>query len=205
MKKILFLLLLTTSIVVGYLMLGKWLDMTQKPVKSDIIVSLGGGDWHRYSKAVALYEKGYAQKGILLLTGADVTPEMRREGIPDGRITDLKTYHPEIDYLYLPQLSSTREEVKYIKSYMQKNRYRSALIVTDPPHSRRFSILDNLIGESDAEPLRFHFVSSGVTWWDKKRYYDNQTARKYALTELLKIPYNIMYLLIGEKLSKGKR
>jgi len=182
----------------GYFNLGKWLDITQKPVKSDVIICLGGGDWHRYSKAVSLFEKGYAEKKIMVLTGADVTPEMRRRGIPDGRITDLKKHHPEIAFVYLPQLASTRAEVRGIKEYMLSHHYESALIVTDPPHTRRFSILVSLISLPGDDVLKFHYVSSGVPWWHKKTYYQNRFAKEYALTELLKIPYNIYLLILGK-------
>ena len=195
---------ITSGIFLGIMLifllnLGKWLDITEAPVKSDIIVCLGGGDWHRYSKAVALFSKRYAKKEVMLLTGADVTPEMKRRGIPDGRITDLKKHHSQIHYSYHPELSSTREEVRFIKKFMLEHHYQSALIVTDPPHSRRFSILDRFISLPGDDGLAFNYVSSGVKWWHEDRYYENETARRYAFTELLKIPYNVLKLCCEEK------
>lgn len=194
LKKLFVFLLLTVLLLwLGHRNLGKWLDLTEEPLKSDVIVSLGGGDWHRYKRSVELYEKGYARKRIMLLTGADVTAEMRRRGIPDGRITDLKKHHPGIAYLYAPELRSTREEVRYLRRFMKERGCTSALVVTDPPHSRRFALLWRLLGDGDAT---LHFVSSGVSWWERERYYDNATARHYAWTELLKIPYNLWMLML---------
>ena len=56
--------------VVGFLNYGKYLDVTSKPVVSDIIVCLGGGgNLERMKKAVDLYKNGYSQKNILIVTG----------------------------------------------------------------------------------------------------------------------------------------
>ena len=189
--------LLTGIVTGGYYNLGKWLDITQEPVKSDIIVCLGGGDWRRYQKSIFLYEKGFSTQKILLLTGADITPEMKRRGIPDGRITDLKKHHPQIRYLYLPQFSSSRAEIAGVKQYMAEHGYGSALIVTDPPHSRRFDILAHVVSVPGDETIHFRYVASGVKWWDKDVYYKNKTAKAYALTEFLKIPYNLYMLFMG--------
>jgi len=199
MKKIFRLLFLCCILLwIGYLYMGEWLDVTQKPLKSDIIISLGGGDWHRHSQAVNLYEQGYAVKRMLLLTGADITPKMRQEGIMDGRITNLKLHHPNINYAYHPELSSTREEVRFIKTFMVEHGYKSALIVTDPPHTRRVALLSSVIHIPNDDNITFRFVSSGVQWWDKAHYYDNETARNYVMTEILKIPYNMYMLLFGK-------
>ena len=50
----------------GFLNLGKWLDVTQKPVNSDLVVCLGGGTIDRVKKSIELFEKGYANKFLLL-------------------------------------------------------------------------------------------------------------------------------------------
>jgi hypothetical protein len=191
-------LFLIGIVLVIFFNLGRWLDITQKPEKMDIIICLGGGDWHRYSKAVALYKKGYARKGLLLLTGEDVTPQMRKSGLPDGRISDLKKHYPNILFSYHPELSSSRDEICFISTFMANRGYNTALVVTDPPHSRRLSILKKVLSSGYEKGVKLSFVSSGVKWWNSETYYTNKTARIYAWTEAVKIPYNLFMLFLTD-------
>ena len=46
--------------------LGKFLDISEEPKKSDIIVSLGGGDLDRIKKTKDLYNKDFSTKKILI-------------------------------------------------------------------------------------------------------------------------------------------
>ena len=196
MKKMLFgFIIFLLFLFFIFLNLGKWMDVTEKPVKADIIVCLGGGDHHRINRSLELYRDGYAKKGLLLLTGDDVTPARKRRGYKDFRVRLLKEKYSEIQYAHFPDLTSTREEVKYIKNYMKDHAYKSALIVTDPPHSGRYSLLNILIRVEGDENMTFHMVSSGVKWWDRKHYYKNKFARKYTIRQFIKIPYNIFKLL----------
>ena len=199
MKKIVYALVISLLLLSFVIFnLGKWMDVTEKPIKADIIVCLGGGDHHRFKRSLKLFIKGYATGGVMLLTGADVTEKMRRIGMKDSRVTYLQKYHPKLKYLYVPKLSSTRMEIKFIKNYMKEHAYKSALIVTDPPHSRRFTLLTSLISVEDDDTMTFQMVSSGVTWWDREHYYKNRVAREYVKWEMIKIPYNVM-MYMGEK------
>ncbi|BAF72468.1 hypothetical protein [Sulfurovum sp. NBC37-1] len=83
--------------------------------------------------------------------------------------------------------------MRYLHAFMKERGYRSALIVTDPPHSRRFSLLNTIMGD---KTITLHFAGSGVKWWDREHYYRNETARKYAMIEVLKIPYNLYKVYI---------
>lgn len=57
--------------------LPKFLDVTGEPVKSDLIVSLGGVNGGRIKKTLELYNQGYSKSGFILLTGIDdFDPEM---------------------------------------------------------------------------------------------------------------------------------
>jgi len=57
-KVILFLILSLFSLLV-FMNLGNFIDVTQKPVQADIIVSLGGGSGCRIQTALSLYKNGY--------------------------------------------------------------------------------------------------------------------------------------------------
>jgi len=60
MKKIVFGFFVLCSLFFLFFSLGKWIDVTEKPVKADIIVCLGGGTSERVQKAVSLYAQGYS-------------------------------------------------------------------------------------------------------------------------------------------------
>jgi hypothetical protein len=58
------LFLLLPFVLLNY---GRWLDATEKPVKSDIIVCLGGGTYHRIIRSKELLEAGYANRNSILM------------------------------------------------------------------------------------------------------------------------------------------
>ena len=101
-------------------------------------------------------------------------------------------YHPEMGFIANSDPKNTMEEVLFIKNYMKEHAYRSALIVTDPPHSRRISLLTSMVSIEDDETMTFRIIDSGVKWWDKDNYYKNKRARGFVMQEIVKIPYNVI-------------
>ncbi len=180
MKKIVFIfvIFLLLLIFVG-LNLGKWIDVTEKPVKSDIIVCLGGGTIDRVKKSIELLEQGYAGKQVFLLIGESWYNQPY-----------IAKNHPNIPLVIDEGPKNTKEEVLFIKQYMKKHSYKSALIVTDPPHSRRVSLLTSLISVEGDEGMTFRMIGSGVKWWDKENYYENKRARSSVEHEIMGILYS---------------
>ena len=185
MKKIVF------SVVVILLLLpfvffnlGKWIDVTEKPVKSDIIVCLGGGKIARVKKSIELLERGYADKQVLLLIGESWYNQPY-----------IKKHHPDIPLVIDEGPKNTREEVLFIKQYMKKHKHKSALIVTDPPHSGRVKLLTSLVSVEEDENMTFRLIGSDVTWWNAEEYYKNERATSSVKHEVMGIVYRV---LIGE-------
>jgi len=171
---------------------GKYLDITLKPIKSDLIVCLGGGGsnpW-RIQKSMNLYNKGYSDQKLLLLTGN-----------PDSYTKYVMKYYPKTKYIVSPHYHSTGQEIQFIKKYMAEHHYKSVIIVSDPYHSRRIKILTDLISVKHDEKFTYVFVSSGVSWWHRNKYYQNPRAIKAALGEILKIPYTYLYYGLLVKLG----
>lgn len=159
-----------------FLNLGKWIDVTEEAVKSDIIVCLGGGTIDRVKKSIGLLEEGYAEKNIFLLLGESWYNQPY-----------IKKNHPGISIVIDESPKNTKEEVLFIKQYMKKHGHESALIVTDPPHSRRVSmLLSSIIND---EEIHFRIVGSDVKWWDREKYYDQLRSAKAVLNESMKIVY----------------
>ena len=182
--------ILVCILIIFFFNAGKYLDITRKPIKSDLIVCFGGGGSRRIQKSMNLYNKGYAKKKLLLLTGYQ-----------DSNKKYLIKHYPEARYIVGPHANSSGEEIRFIKTYMVEHHYKSVIIVSDPYHTRRIKILTDLISVKNDEKLSYVFVSSGISWWHRNKYYQNPRAIKSALGESLKIPYAYLYFGLIEKLG----
>ena len=75
----------------------------------------------------------------------------------------------------------------------------SVLIVADPPQSRRISILKEVFKVKNDQNLSFKIVSNDLKIWDSKYYYKNDSTRRYAFAEVVKIVFNVfVYKLIND-------
>ena len=172
------LFIMLPSLLLNY---GKWIDATEKPAKSDIIVCLGGGTYQRVIKSKELLDAGYTKKNLVLLVGeAGYNDRYVRKNFPD-----LPTVVDE-------RPKSTAEEISFIKQYMKKHNYTSALIVTDPTHSRRVRLLCSLIPSGDAMQ-KFDIVSSGVEWWNAECYWCNKQSKTRVKSETIRILYTLIF------------
>ena len=167
--------------------LGNILDVTTLAKKSNIIVCLGGGDGARIKKAYSLYENGFSTSNLLVLTGDNRTKKRIELGMDEKRVKYLKKYHFEMKNLVHYKLrGNTRVEMQYIKNFMNKNNFTSAIIVSDTPHSRRIRMLLNLATDNTGN-LNFYIVSSEAPWWNTKYYYLNKKAKVFAWRESIKL------------------
>ncbi len=197
MKKLKLFLSVCVGITALYVLTAGWLlDASQKPKKADIIAVLGG-DWegYRVKTDLKLFNEGYATKNKILLNIWQ-----------DSHIVDAdgKIYRSERAFLLskgvkqsqigkIEAAGHTMNEIKFIKAYMLAHGYRSIIIVTDPPHTRRVKMLASLARYEDAG-ITVLTVGAEVPWWNRSFYLGNSTARHYVMLETLKIPFNfIMY------------
>lgn len=190
------LFLLTCISIFIFFNLGEFLDVSQKPVKSDVIVCLGGGEKYRIETSVELYNKNYSIQNILLFTGDNRSKIRKEKNMDDKRIEYIKKNNfKNINIIYEKNVQNTKEEILFIKNYLILNNYRSAMIVSDAPHIRRIKSLISLLKVNKDEKLIFNLVSSNNNWWNKKKYYLNKKAQVFALKEILKLTYS--YIAYG--------
>lgn len=161
--------------------LGKWIDVTQEPAKSDIIVCLGGGTIERVKKSLELFEDGYSDKDVFLLLGESWYNQPY-----------IAKHYSKLPIVIDESPKNTREEILYIKEYMRINGYKSALIVTDPPHSRRVAFLMSLHLKESNENVQFRIIGSDVPWWNKEYYYHDKRAITFVKNESLRIIYRFI-------------
>ncbi len=196
-KRYFFLLLLTLF----FLNLGRLLDVTLPPEKSDIIVYLGGGLSERATKSLQLYKEGYANTGKIIYTGARRYFHTQHFGKPN-RSTDKKvffiTHGLRPEQLIYYNASNTMKEIRFVKRYMLEHGLHSVLFVTDPPHSRRVKILAERVAGYSQSGIRVVIVGSGVKWWNPSYYYLSKEGLVYALLEAIKIPHNLLVYWVLE-------
>ena len=101
---------------------------------SDIAISLGGGrDCLRHLYAAELYRRGLAKK--VVLTGLNFTQGDGEEKTARRYLTNLGV--AEADIVLLKNMYNTRKEAEALAQLMREQGWKSALIVTDPYHTRR--------------------------------------------------------------------
>jgi hypothetical protein len=188
MKKI-FLLFFFILFFIIFINLGNFVDITQKPIKADIIVSLGGGSSNfRIKKALELYKKGFSRSKKIIYTGGIKEyyktwgDYLEKNGIPKQNII----------YIDRSIAYNTMEEVSFIKLYMLKYHLKSVIFVSDPQHSRRITFLaNNIAGYKDAK-LDLIVTSAEQKQWDKEVYYKSILSIKNTMIEIIKLFYNFL-------------
>ncbi len=191
-----------------FLYLGYFVDGTQKPKPSDIIVSLGGGDGSRIKKALALYKQGYSTSGKFIYTGYEiVNPALvsrfnKRQFLIQNGIAKNKIVTIADDLIF-----NTAEELYFLKSYMQKYNYKSVLIVSSPIHTTRIKILAKYLANFDDSGIKYTVTSFTQDDWDPSSYYQDPWSRKSVFMEFQKLIYNLLKYspLLIDKTSYAKK
>lgn len=191
MKKLTaFFSILTIFLIYTFLNLGNYLDVTEKPSKTDLIVSLGGGTPSlRINKTIQLYKNNFLEKDFIVFTGVK---------------TINKKYYNQVNtnihIITNDKVKNTMEEVLYIKDFIKENNISSVIFVTDAPHSRRVKFFWDTFGENLSD-ISFSIVASDLTTWNSSKYYENDFSLKYAFSELTKLVYNSILYGVLEKLG----
>ncbi len=191
-KSIFFLLFFLLGLTI-FLNLGRFIDVTQKPVPADIIVSLGGDSGGRIKTALSLYKEGYSKSGKFIYTNRDsigkwVTPTLSKKvylqnnGIASG----------DIIYIDRSIIINTMEEIYFIKKYMLAHNYKSVLFVSHPQHSRRIATLAETIADYEEAGLHLQVASCNPSWWNRTAYYTNEASFKVTILEMGKLVYNLV-------------
>lgn len=165
-----------------FLNLGNYLDVSEEAKKSDVIFCLGGGYRdNRIKKAYSLFIKGYTKENYLVFTGSEF---IKSKNI-DARVLFLNNQEIKINAIHQKNLKNTKDEVLFIKDFMEKNNLKSAIIVSDKPHTRRIkTIIDYKISN---ENYSFTFVGSDLKWWNSNKYYKDKRSQVYAFYEFVKL------------------
>lgn len=156
---------------------GDFLIVDEKPVKSDVIIVLSGGDG-RLEKGVQLYKEGYAP--YLLLSNGSVENLYKRAlefGIPnDSILMEIKS-------------DSTLDNAVFSKEIMLDFQFESAIVVSSDSHMRRVKVLyDKTFRNSD---IRLTYVAGEMNTYNPKRWWVDESNRNITLREYIKLVGNL--------------
>jgi len=174
-----------TFILFFILFLGKFLDTTSSPKKVDTIFALGGYENFRIIKALNLLNQGFSTSNkIFQLSTLKQQLWLARKDI---KVKNIIQNSKQIEFTV--NLSNTMQELKYIEKILDKNKYKSFIIVTDPSHSRRVDFLiKNYTNIKDN--YKYNIISSEPIWWNKNFYFLNLKALGTSILEIFKILHN---------------
>jgi uncharacterized SAM-binding protein YcdF (DUF218 family) len=189
--KLILLFILSISISSALLFLSLGLLVSQyasNPEKSDVIIVLGGDNGLRVRKGAELYKAGYASH--VILTGIDerfyhpAHPNWRERrmiafGVPKKAIkVDTKS-------------KTTWEEAENTSKTMENNGWKSAIVVSDPPHMLRLHQTWSRAFEGSSKTIIL--VSTNPSWWHQIIWWKNRQSYQFVISEIKK---NLFYAAI---------
>lgn len=186
MKKIFFIL-----VILLFINLGNFLDLTTEPKKSDIIIVLGGGKDTRIKKGLELYKENFSNSNQIVIPHKNFTNAVLSKGYLENFIKKYEINESMI--MYLERLPNTVEELIEIKKYLKQNDFKSVLFVTHPTHTLRIKLLANLLEDYEKEDIKINFASADHTKvWSSQYYFLELESIKLVFSEYIKIVYNLI-------------
>ena len=122
---LLVLLLLPEVALLGFFTAGAVLSIPAGlPHRADVVVVLGGGDGARYARGRELIQAGYADRLVMFEPSA-----VERK--------DALAQVPRVEFWDDVKPQNSWGEAQAVRAWMQTKGWRTALVVSDPPHLLR--------------------------------------------------------------------
>jgi len=180
--------LLIIILIIGYIGLramAAYLIISSDLQTANAIVVLSGGDESRMSEALRLYNENYARMIILTETGQTLEGYSQLHSF-DMRIVLLSNGVPSGNIFITDRIvSSTRDEALAVKNLMINQQMKSAIIVTDPYHTRRaFDIFKEIFKGTD---IRLSIQPVHDSWYNSRTWFLKPDGWKFTILEYIKL------------------
>jgi len=182
------LLFLLVAIFGSFLLLrgaGAYLIYADELEPVDAIVVLSGGSESRMTEALNLCDEGYGDVIVLTETGEqlegyeylnsfDMRIQLMNNGVPSGNIliTDIS-------------VNTTLDEAVAVRELLKNHQYSSAIIVTDPYHTRRTALLFNKVFADNSTKLIIRPVRS--SWFNSRSWFLSAKGWQFTTLEYIKL------------------
>ena len=189
--------LLIFALILGYFGLraaGAYLIISSDLQAANAIIVLSGGDESRMSEALRLYNENYAKMIILTETGQTTEGYSQLHSF-DMRIVLLSNGVPSGNILVTNRLvSSTRDEALSVKNLMINQQMKSAIIVTDPYHTRRaYNIFNEIFANTN---IRLSIQSVHNSWYNSRTWFLKIDGWKFTILEYLKLLADKLHIVV---------
>lgn len=185
-KKIIFSAMLAAAVFALW-HLDTWMSSpVDAPQVSDAIVSLGGDPGTRVRQALALYREGWAPK--ILLLSEDGSGKSNPSPYPDLRGGFLIANGvPAAAILHDTTPQTSWAEAIVVRSWMRRQHWQRAIVVSDPPHTRRL----NWIWGQVLRPAKLEFliVPNHSQATSTKHWLNRPEMAKFIMSEVKKLVY----------------
>lgn len=120
---------------------AEYLIVEDKLMSADVIVAISGRS-SRYKYAVRLFKEGYANFILFNYNGEDMFDIVGEKINPEEKIRNFaKSNNIPLDRIFIDsRCTSTYEDMVYTKENIIKNRFKSAIIVSNNFHMLRVSL-----------------------------------------------------------------
>jgi uncharacterized SAM-binding protein YcdF (DUF218 family) len=179
------LVLVAVAAWLGLPYLGRFLVVREKPVRSDVIIVLGGGDQGRIREAVTLWRQGVAPR-LLLSGGAPAVP-----GLSQAQLMARQAEHmgvPRADLLLETRSLTTLQNALFTLPIMERQGFRSAVVVSSSWHMRRASWLFGSVYQGSG--IRLTFTPAPDPYYRPSRWYLSATDAVLTVSEYVKLLIN---------------
>lgn len=172
--RLLFLCLPIFLILIVLFFAGRFLDFSQTPQPSDVIIVLSGGGG-RVEQGAALYTQKYTP--YLMFSRANE----RGSSAGDMLETALSLHIPQDAILTENEALSTYQNAQLTLPIMQQHGFNSAIVVSSDFHMRRVKFIFDHVYKNSGIKLTYVSANSGYNakWWWSDRYSRETTFNEY--------------------------
>lgn len=170
--------------VAGFLSVGVLLSFPAGPAeKVDIVIVLGGaGDSGRYARGRELIQAGYCDRLALI-------------GATQADLSDARAHVPQVIVWEDLLQKNSWGEAQAARDRMRAAGYKSAMVVSDPPHMLR--LLYSWGSVFRGTDLRYTLVATNPAWWPRWKWWSDPSAAAFVRSEVLKLGYYVLKYRFG--------
>jgi len=182
------LILLPLLVFLSYLFLhglGAYLIVADPLEHSDAIVILSGGGPPRLEEAGRLYKEEWADKIILTETGSPLQGYNQTYSYNEKLLILDMDIPPTAVFITDEHAHNTYAEAVSVKDLMQKHHYASAIVITDPYHTRRARLIFRSVFNGTDIAIRIRPVSNH--WYQSGSWFLHPAGWKATLSEYLRL------------------
>ena len=186
---LIFLFTVSSAAAIFFLSLGFVVSLhAGNPEQSDVIIVLGGDNGLRVRKGAELYKAGYAAH--VIVTGID--EKFYHPGHPNWRERRMMALGVPKNAIKVDTKSTTSwEEAENTSDTMKKKGWKSALVVSDPPHMLR--LYETWSKAFEGSSKKFILVPTNPIWWHPMLWWKNEKSYQFVMNEIKK---NLFYAVV---------